>query len=259
MILDDIIEQRKIQLEKEILRYSRERMLTDATEATTNVRNFYKALSLNKLAVIAEVKKASPTKGLLRENFSPLDLAAEYQKAGANALSIITEEHYFQGSIRYLRKIRRETHLPILRKDFIFDEYQIYESRLFGADAILLIAAVLDDEQLDKFDEIASDLGLSVVFEVHNREELDRVLKLEPNFIGINNRDLTDFSVNLKTTSELANEIPPDCLIIAESGIATNEDMKYLRGAGANAVLVGETLIKAKNIPLVMTELRSGT
>jgi indole-3-glycerol phosphate synthase len=260
MILNDIVEQRKIQLEKEEERKPFEKLMEEVEGIETNCKNFYKALSGNKLAVIAEIKKASPSKGIIREDFKPIDLAKDYIKAGANALSILTEEHYFQGSTRYLRKIRRETYLPILRKDFIIDEYQIYESRLYGADAILLIAAILDDEQMERFDDVASGLGMSVVFEVHNKEELDRVLKLNPLIIGINNRDLTDFTIDLSTTERLALdvEIPPETLIISESGIATNADMKFVRSCGANAVLVGEKLMKANNIPLAMQELRSG-
>ncbi|MDR0920084.1 MAG: indole-3-glycerol phosphate synthase TrpC [Oscillospiraceae bacterium] len=258
MILNDIVAERKIQLEKETERKPFEKLLEEVEAIETNCKNFYKALSGSKLAVIAEVKKASPSKGIIREDFKPIDLAKEYIKAGANALSILTEEHYFQGSTRYLRKIRRETYLPILRKDFIIDEYQVYESRLYGADAILLIASILDDEQLERFDDIATDLGMSVVFEVHNKEELERVLKFNPLIVGINNRDLKDFSVNLKMTEELAGEIPPECLIISESGIKSNEDMKFVRNYGANAVLIGEALMRSGNIPLTMQELRSG-
>ncbi|GHU52904.1 indole-3-glycerol phosphate synthase [Clostridia bacterium] len=258
MILNDIVAQRKIQLEKEIERKPFEKLLEEVKEIETNPKHFYKALSLNKLAVIAEIKKASPSKGIIRDNFNPVDLAKDYIKAGANALSILTEEHYFQGSTRYLRKIRRETYLPILRKDFIIDEYQVHESRLYGADAILLIASILTDEELEQFDDIATDYGMSVVFEVHNKTELDRVLKLQPAIIGINNRDLTTFDVDLQTTEKLATEIPPECLIISESGIQSNEDMKLVRSHGANAVLIGETLVKANNIPLKMQELRSG-
>jgi indole-3-glycerol phosphate synthase len=284
-VLDNIVEKRKIQLQKEISRKSLEDIMTEAYAFPNNIRNFYKALSGEGLSVIAEVKKASPSKGLICEDFDLLKIIADYGKAGADALSIVTEEYYFKGSYRYLRKARKETYLPILRKDFIIDPYQVYESRALGADAILLIAAILSDEQLEEFDQIASgvsestelmevtdedgvttekevliekSLGLSVVFEVHNKEELNRVLKLNPQFIGINNRDLTNFSVNLKNVEELIYDVPTDCIIISESGIVTNDDMRYVHSVGANAVLIGETLMRSDNIALTMTELRSG-
>ncbi|MDR0984395.1 MAG: indole-3-glycerol phosphate synthase TrpC [Ruminococcus sp.] len=266
MIIDDIIKARKEQLEHEISKVSREQIKEEAEAIETGVRDFFRALysqniagTNNKhLAVIAEVKRSSPSKGILRENFKPVEIATEYEKAGANAISVLTEEKFFGGSSRYLRKIRKVTKLPVLRKDFIFDEYQVYESRILGADAILLIASVLSDEELYELSDIAFNLNMNVLFEIHSADEIEKVMKCYPRMIGINNRNLKTMEVDIKNTEEIVEQIPPECLLISESGILTNDDMKRVHKAGVNAVLIGESLIKSENITRKLNELRIG-
>ncbi|MGN0621006.1 MAG: indole-3-glycerol phosphate synthase TrpC [Porcipelethomonas sp.] len=258
MILDEIIKKRKLQLEKEKQILSFEKVKKAAEMMNTPCRSFYSALKKDKLSVIAEVKKASPSKSVIKEDFHPLEIAVNYEKAGADAISCLTEEHYFQGSSSYLKAIREKVSIPILRKDFIFDEYQIYEARTIGADAVLLIAAVLDTETMKQFSTIAHSLGMDCLFETHCEEELESVLKCSPKIVGINNRNLKTFEVSLENTKKLASKIPPECVIVSESGIADNSDMKTVRQSGADAVLIGETLIRSDNIAETMKTLRAG-
>jgi indole-3-glycerol phosphate synthase len=207
------------------------------------------------IAVIAEVKKASPSAGIIAEDFNPLTWAREYARGGAHAISVLTDEKYFQGHLTYLRQIREQVDLPLLRKDFIVHELQIYESVIAGADAILLIVASLDDEKLRALYDCAKTCQLDVLVEVHNLREMDRALELGADLIGINNRNLKTFQVNLATTEELAEEIPSDAVGVSESGIRTAEDVRRVRTAGINAILVGETLMRAKNVPQKLSEL----
>lgn len=258
MILDEIIAKRKIQLDREKSKAPLEAVKKQAYECSHKIIDFKSALKQNRLSVIAEVKKASPSKGLIRPDFSPVDIAREYEAAGANAVSCLTEEHYFQGSSDYLRAIRAEIKIPILRKDFIFDEYQIYEARAMGADAVLLIAAVLDTETLCRYRKLAESLGLFVLAETHNEEELKSVLAAGCEIIGINNRNLKTFEVSLETTKHLAGLVPDGKIIVSESGIATNEDMKQLRSYKADAVLIGETLMRSDSITDSLNALRAG-
>ena len=209
----------------------------------------------NEVAVIAEVKKASPSAGIIAEDFNPLSQAREYARGGAHALSILTDEIYFQGHLRYLKQIREQVELPLLRKDFIVHELQIFESVVAGADAILLIVAALDDETLGRLYEQAKACQLDVLVEVHDLAEMDRALDLGADLIGINNRNLKTFSVDLATTETLAEEIPSDTVAVSESGISTGADIRRVRAAGINAVLVGEALMRAKNVPEKMREL----
>ncbi|MCM1225859.1 MAG: indole-3-glycerol phosphate synthase TrpC [Clostridium sp.] len=259
MILDDIIEKRKIQLEKEKTAVSPEKMKKNALETTTPCRDFYAALKKSSLSVISEVKKASPSKSVICEDFHPVETAEAYEKAGADAISCLTEEFYFKGSSDYLKAIRKAVDIPILRKDFIFDEYQIYEARSIGADAVLLIAAVLDTETMNNFRELAESLGMNCLFEAHNEEELENILKCSPKIIGVNNRNLKTFEVSLENTKRLAAMIPDSCVKISESGIKDNADMKFVRECGADAVLIGETLMRSGNIGETMKALRYGT
>lgn len=256
MILDDIIEKRKIQLEREKFSVSFQEIKRQALDMKTPCRDFYNALKGNSLSVIAEVKKASPSKSVIKEDFRPVETAKAYELAGANAISCLTEEHYFQGSSQYLRDIRKAVDIPILRKDFIFDEYQIYEARAIGADAVLLIAAVLDSDTMKHFKEIAEGLGMNCLFESHNEEELESILKCSPKIVGINNRNLKTFEVSLENTAKLSSLIPENCVLVSESGIAGNSDMKTVRAAGADAVLIGETLMRSGNIKDTMNALR---
>jgi len=196
-------------------------------------------------AVIAEIKQASPSKGVLRADFDPPAIARSYQRHGAACLSVLTDEHFFRGALNDLRAARAACALPALRKDFIVDEYQVYEARTNGADAILLIAAVLDDAQLARFESIAHELGMDVLVEVHAADELERALRLETPLVGINNRDLRSFDVSLDTTLSLLPQMPPDRLVVTESGIRSREDVARMRAAGVNAFLVGEAFMRA--------------
>jgi indole-3-glycerol phosphate synthase len=243
-MLDKIIEQKK----NEVKALKEKETIAGFANIITSLpatRDFIKAISsLEKINVIAEVKKASPSKGVIVENFNPVKIAAAYTEKGAAALSVLTDEQFFQGRKEYINEIKKVSKLPILRKDFIIDELQIFESRAIGADAILLIAAVLTKDQLDTFMEIAASLGLACLVEVHNKEELAKVLQTKANIIGINNRNLKDFSVDLNTTLSLLKNIPEGKIIVGESGYFTKEDIP----AGVNAVLIGEGLTKNPDI-----------
>lgn len=257
MILDEIVEKRKIQLEREMAAADFETVKKAAEKLDRRCISFKNALAKpDRLSVISEVKKASPSKGLIQPNFAPVKIAKEYETCGADAVSCLTEEHYFQGSSEYFKAIRQAIGLPMIRKDFIIDEYQIYEARLMGADAILLIAAVLDDEKLKRFGDTARSLGLDILAETHDESELERVLALDFDIIGINNRNLKTFEVTLETTARLAGMIPEGKVIVSESGIRDNADMKTVRGYGADAVLIGETLMRSGNIGVTLTALR---
>lgn len=206
-------------------------------------------------AVIAEIKKGSPSKGVIREDFDPIDIAETYQKCGATCLSILTDEKFFLGSLGYLSLIRETVSLPLLRKDFICDQYQIYEARAAGADALLLIAAMLDIEKLCDFIAISREINLDVLLEVHDEDDMEKALNTECTLIGINNRDLRTFNTDLKTTGRLARLVPPDRLIVAESGIYTRADVIRLQSDGAGAFLIGESLMRERDIGAKLNEL----
>lgn len=258
MILDDIVVRRKEQLEREISNISREIMKDKALNAKLPAISFKNAIKKDNLSVICEVKKASPSKGLIRPDFHPVEIAKEYEKAGANAISCLTEEFYFKGSSKYLSAIRKEVSIPILRKDFIFDDYQIYEAKAIGANAILLIAAILSTDQMIEFQELAHTLNLQCLVEVHNQEELEKVLKFTPDIIGINNRNLKTFEVDLNTTEKVRKNVPRETILVSESGIKDNTDMKTVRELGADAVLIGETLMRSNDITATLHDLRKG-
>jgi indole-3-glycerol phosphate synthase len=196
-------------------------------------------------AVIAEVKKASPSKGLLRDPFEPAEIAVSYARHGATCLSVLTDERFFQGSAAYLQQARAACPLPVLRKDFLIDEYQVVEARAMGADAVLLIAACLDDAPMAAMEACAMELGLDVLVEVHDAAELERALKLKTPLVGVNNRNLRSFEVSLQTTLDLLPRLPPDRLLVTESGIAAPTDVQRLRAAGVRAYLVGEAFMRA--------------
>ena len=198
-------------------------------------------------AVIAEVKKASPSKGVIRPNFDPAAIAASYQRAGAACLSVLTDVDFFQGSDEYLQAARNACNLPVLRKDFTIDPYQIVEARALGADCILLIVASLSDEQLDELNDVALQWGLDVLVEVHNREELERAIPLGNRLMGINNRDLHTFETTLETTFGLLDDVPDDAIVVSESGVHTRDDVASLRQRGVNAFLVGEAFMRASD------------
>jgi indole-3-glycerol phosphate synthase len=225
------------------------RELSRQTEAVSKPRGFIRAIE-SKIkqglpAVIAEIKKASPSKGLLREDFHPAGIAASYEKGGAACLSVLTDADYFQGNEEYLQQARAVCNLPVLRKDFIIDPYQVYEARAIGADCILLIAAALGDTMLQDLAQLAVQLGMDVLVEVHNAKELERTLNLPLRLIGINNRNLHTFETSLQTTIELLAEIPDDRLVVTESGIHTVDDVRLMREHGVGAFLVGEAFMRA--------------
>jgi indole-3-glycerol phosphate synthase len=219
--------------------------LRQVAEARSDFRDFAEALSGEVLCVVAELKKASPSRGLLRPDFRPLEIAESYQQAGASALSVLTEEGFFQGSLNDLKAVREAVRLPVLRKDFIVDEYQVYESVAAGADAFLLIVAALEDKDLRHFLELSERLRVAALVEVHSAEELERAIAAHAQIIGINNRNLNTLEVSLDTSFRLREKIPPACLAVSESGIKSGADLERLAKAGFNAVLIGEHLMLA--------------
>jgi indole-3-glycerol phosphate synthase len=230
--------------------------LRKAALLRNDFRPFRNALQRgNEVAIIAEVKKASPSAGIIAADFNPLSQAREYARGGAHCLSVLTDEKYFGGHLTYLKQIRDQVDLPLLRKDFIIHELQVYESVVAGADCILLIVASLDDASLSKLYDLGKTCQLDVLVEVHNLDEMERALNIGADMIGINNRNLKTFEVDLATTESLAEEIPNDTVAISESGIKTGEDVRRVRAAGVNAVLIGETLMRAKNVPEKLREL----
>ena len=204
------------------------------------------------------MKKASPSAGVICADFEPVRIAVEYERAGAAALSVLTDEQFFQGKLDYLAQIRRAVKLPLLRKDFIIDELQIHEAAAHGADALLLIVAILEDPQLVAFQQLARELRLTALVEVHDEVELERALGAGAESIGINNRNLNDFSVTLTTTERLAARIPRNRVVVAESGIHTRADVERVTRAGAHAILVGETLMRSGDVAGKVTELLGG-
>jgi indole-3-glycerol phosphate synthase len=225
------------------------RELSARIEGMDRARDFVGAIEARidagRPAVIAEIKKASPSKGLLREDFRPAEIAASYEKGGAACLSVLTDEDFFQGCTAYLQEARAACSLPVLRKDFIIDPYQVYEARAMGADCILLIVAALGNSQMQDLAGVATQLGMDVLVEVHDAAELDRALQLPLPLVGINNRDLRTFETRLETTIGLLERIPDDRIVVTESGIHTREDVRLMRGHRVNTFLVGEAFMRA--------------
>lgn len=252
-ILNEIVENKKIEVE----RLKKERPITalqtliDEREPTLK---FARALTGNKTRIIAEVKKASPSKGDLNSKLDPVEIARIYEKGGAAAISVLTESRYFKGSIDYLAQIRKAVDIPLLRKDFIFDPYQIYEARAYGADAVLLIVAILEQPQLSKLIKLAHSIGLACLVEVHNEYELMRATDAKAKIIGINNRDLTTFKVNINTTQRLLPLIPQGTVTVSESGITSRNDVNTLNDWQVNAALIGEALVTADDINSKLSE-----
>ncbi|MBJ6609382.1 MAG: indole-3-glycerol phosphate synthase TrpC [Candidatus Thiothrix moscowensis] len=215
------------------------------------VRGFLTAMrrkiAVGEPAIIAEIKKASPSKGIIRPDFDPPAIAQSYAQGGAACLSILTDAHYFQGHERYLQAARTACNLPVIRKDFIVDPYQVYEARAIDADCILLIVAALDDAQLQTLYQLATELGMDVLIEVHDRAEMERALRLNAPLIGINNRNLRTFATSLQTTIDLLADVPAEVLLVTESGIHTQADVQLMREHGIHAFLVGEAFMRAEN------------
>ena len=231
--------------------------LKSRTVDAAPVRDFATALQKDTVALIAEVKRASPSRGRMIEDFDPIEIARAYASNGASAISVLTDERFFQGHLQYLTDIRNAVHIRVLRKEFILDDYQVYEARAAGADAILLIVAALSDSQLSDLHGLTSELGMTALVEVHNLQELERLKPLQPRVIGVNNRDLKTFDVDLQTTARLAEHIPANTILVAESGIKTAEDVAEMGRLGADAVLVGESLMKSQDLARAVQDFSS--
>ena len=243
-ILDEIVANTKSKLEIKKSEIDIEELLSKIDNKWMEESNFKKSLLNKDEAIIAEIKKASPSAGIISKDFDPVLKAKEYESFGAAALSILTEEDYFLGSINYLVDVKEVSDLPILRKDFIIDEYQIYESKLIGADCILLIAAILSDEQLQNFINIADQLGLDYIIEVHDKDELSRVEIFSKAIIGVNNRNLKTFDVDINNSILLRNEFKQDNVFVSESGIKSRKDIDMLKENEINVFLIGESLMR---------------
>jgi len=257
-ILTKIITHKKTELVERKLHMPLEKMQDMAKEAPSP-RGFERALraaqSAKRPGVIAEIKRASPSKGILRENFNPMEIAASYQMHGATCISVLTDTEFFKGSCAILELARKTCFLPILRKDFIIEPYQVYETRAVDADCLLLIVAALEDEQMAELNTLAKELRLDVLVEVHNAEEMDRALQLEPTLLGINNRNLHTFEVGLDTTLDLLAKIPQSCHIVTESGIHSKQDVSLMLESGVNSFLVGEAFMVAEDPGAKLKEL----
>lgn len=261
-ILDKIVAVKRDEVATAVKRKPLEAIRADA-ETRVLTRDFVGAMrakiAVGQSAVIAEIKKASPSKGVLREDFIPADIAQSYAegdgKISAACLSVLTDRQFFKGEPDFLKQARASCDLPVLRKDFMVDAYQVYESRVMGADCILLIAACLDDARMADLEAIARSLDMAVLVEVHDGAELQRALKLKTPLIGINNRNLRSFDVCLETTLALRRDVPPERLLVTESGIRTTADVKTMRDAGVNAFLVGEAFMRAEDPGLALAEL----
>ena len=245
-ILDEILAHKA----REVAERGRARPLADlraTAESAPPARGFAEALRARRPGVIAEIKKASPSKGVIRPDFEPVGIARSYEAAGAACLSVLTDEKYFQGHDGYLTAARDATSLPALRKDFVVDAWQVFESRALGADCILLIVAALEPARLADLDALARELSMDVLIEVHDAGELETALALESTLIGINNRDLRTFETTLETTLELLGAVPPEVTVVTESGIRTPEDVRRMRDAGIEAFLVGEAFMRSED------------
>jgi indole-3-glycerol phosphate synthase len=243
-ILKKIVENTRENLKAKKAKLSLEDVKSSLKELDLPKSNFKSSISNKDEAIIAEIKKASPSAGVISENFNPVEKAKEYESVGAAALSILTEEDFFLGSIDYLKAVKRTTSLPILRKDFIIDEYQIYESKLIGADCILLIASILSDLQIEEFVKIAKKLELDYLIEIHDEKELKRVVLYKDALIGVNNRNLNTFEVDLDNSSRIKNLFKEKNIFIAESGIKSIDDINYLKLHNINVFLIGESLMR---------------
>ncbi|MBS1791994.1 MAG: indole-3-glycerol phosphate synthase TrpC [Acidobacteria bacterium] len=245
-ILEKIVARKRERLEEAKRRVSL-RELAASMPTVGGAGILVPALRRDCVNIIAEIKRRSPSKGVIRENFDPVSIARNYTAGGATAISCLTEEDFFDGSLEYLRAVRKVSPLPILRKDFIFDEYQVYEAVQAGADAILLIAAMLDGPVFEDLLQMAHGLGIDALVEIHDREELDKVMRYDVRLLGINNRNLRTFETRLETSLELAGELPKSITLVSESGMRTREDIDRLRTAGFHAFLIGEELMRASD------------
>ena len=253
-VLDEIIAHKRTEVATRKQRTS-PNSIKSAVGDSPPIRGFREALDVPGASVIAEIKRASPSKGVIREDFDPSEIAASYEQHGAACLSVLTDERFFQGSDTALSTAREKTRLPVLRKDFIVDEYQIYETRVLPADCLLLIVSALDHAQLKSFHEIGMGLGLTVLVEVHNESELEMALSIDAHLIGVNNRDLRTFHTDLSVTERLVQQIPKSVKVVSESGIHRREDVVRILACGVDAFLVGEAFMRASDPGLAMREI----
>ena len=258
-MLDEIVEKTKerVEIAKGIVSIDDLKNQVSLMDITEDFP-FKQALSVDDIAIIAEVKKASPSKGVIAEDFDYLAIAKEYESAGASAISVLTEPYFFMGSDDYLKEIAENVSIPVLRKDFIIDEYMIWEAKALGASAILLIVSILDIVQLKKFLDLAHDLGLSAIVETHDGDEIMRALTVGAEIIGVNNRNLNDFTVDIENSISLRRCVSGDVIFISESGIKTKEDVARLKENNVDAVLIGETLMKSDDKKAMISELKNG-
>lgn len=257
MILDDIVKAVNIRIEKdkELIPFPKMKEMAERLNKHTGFP-FEKALHSKDISFICEIKKASPSKGIIDKEFPYLAIAKEYEHALASCISVLTETEYFQGSDQYLTEIRKEVSLPLLRKDFIVDAYQIYQSKVIGADCILLICSLLDENSLKEYLELCDKLGLSTLVEAHDEMEIIQAVKCKARMIGVNNRNLKTFEVDINNSVRLRKLVPPNTLFIAESGITSSQDIEVLRNANVNGVLIGEILMRAKDKAEILRNLR---
>ena len=255
-ILEEIAEYTKVRVEQQKHKVPLKELKEKAYALEKSDFSFEKALKKSEIAFICECKKASPSKGLIAEDFPYVEIAKEYEKAGADAISVLTEPKWFLGSDEYLKEIKREVSIPLLRKDFTVDEYMIYEAKVMGASAVLLIVSILTKEQITKYINICDELGLSALVETHDEEEVETALAAGARIIGVNNRNLKDFSVDTSNSANLRKKIPESVVFVSESGVKTSDDVEKLRNIGADAVLIGETLMRAADKSKTLNELK---
>lgn len=259
MILDEIAAKTKVRIENQKLLLPLEQAKKQAEKIDSNTGfPCFTALKEGNLSYICEVKKASPSKGIIAEDFPYLQIAKDYEKAGASAISVLTEPYYFKGNDDYLRDISKAVNIPIIRKDFTVDEHQIYTAKLIGANAILLICSLLDKETIKKYLSICHSLGLSALVETHDEKEVEKALESGAKIIGVNNRNLKDFTVDINNCTRLRKLVPNNYVFVAESGIKTADDIAILKENGVDAVLIGETLMRASDKTLALKELNGG-
>ena len=257
MILDDIVAKQKIRIEYEKKEKNIKILKQEVLSLPLSEKFFFEeSLKSKDFAFICEIKKASPSKGIIVEEFPYTEIAQEYEQAGAAAISVLTEPNFFKGNDKFLKDVADIVNIPVLRKDFIIDEYQIYQAKLIGADAILLICAILDETTLNKFLNIAKSLKLSCLVETHNEDEIKKTLNSGAEIIGINNRDLKTFTVDINTSLKLRKLIPENKILISESGIKTAQNIKILKDAGFNGALIGESMMLSKDKKQFLSELR---
>lgn len=262
-ILDTIAEKTRERIEEEKRKLSfaelqskvEETLAEERSSGRINARRFEQALAKYGMSFICEVKKASPSKGVIAQDFPYLEIARDYEKAGASALSVLTEPYYFQGRNEYLMEIRKEVSLPILRKDFTVSPYMIWQAKAMGADAVLLICSILTQGELEEYYGIAGELGLSALVEAHDEREVEMALKAGVRIIGVNNRNLKDFTVDVNNSVRLRSMVPEEVLFVSESGMKTREDIARLESAGVNGVLIGETLMRSTDKKAMLDEL----